>query len=188
MATNADYARVGVTGAAFVADLGTTLPTDLAAPGTGFVDLGYMSEDGLTESRTEDRAEFTPWQETTPIRTEITGATKTFSITCWETNAAVVSLYYQTPTTDMTETTGVVSFDEQGRPAPDPRVFIFDVFDGDRQRRFICPRAEVTARGDIQYAAGNIVGYPLTISAYPGSDGVSIRRIFDEGWALPVVV
>jgi len=185
VAINAALARVGVTGAAFVANLGATLPTGLAVPGTGWTDLGAISEDGLTEARDEDRAEFTPWQSTQPIRTEITSATKTFSFTCWESSAAVISLYYQTPTASMTANAGVVTLEEAARHAPDPRAFIFDIFDGANQRRFILPRAEVTGRGDITYSSGEMVGYELTVTAYPGTDGVSIRRLFSEGWALP---
>jgi hypothetical protein len=185
MAINADLARVGVTGAGFVAPLATALPAALAVPGTGWVDLGAISEEGLTETRSEDRVEFTPWQSTSPIRTEVTSTTKAFTFTCWESSAAVNSLYYQTPIASMTTATGVVSFDEAARPVQDIRAFIFDIFDGTNQRRFILPRAEVTERGDIQYASGNMIGYPLTVTALPGTDGISIRRLFKEGWTTP---
>lgn len=186
MAINSALARVGVTGTAFVAPLATTIPTALAVPGTGWADLGAISEDGLSESRDEDRAEFTPWQSVSPIRTEITSASKTFSFTCWESSAQVISLYYQTPTTSMTTATDVVSFDEAARPSPMYRMFIFDIFDGTNQRRIVCPRAEVTERGDITYSSGEMIGYEFTVTAYPGTDGVAVRRLFKEGWTVPV--
>ena len=184
MAINSALARVGVTGAAFVAPISTTLPTGLAVPAGTYTDLGAISDEGLTETRSEDRQEWTPWQSTSPIRTEITSATKTFQITCWESKKETISLYYQVPVADMVEATGVVSFDEPARPEQDVRLWLFDVFDGANQRRFICPRAEVTERGDIVYASAEMIGYQMTITAYPGADGYSIRRLFAEGWVL----
>lgn len=190
MAINAALARVGVTGAAFTAPLGTAIPAAFDAPAAPWVDLGAISEEGLSEGRDEDRQEWTPWQSVSPIRTELTTSTKTFSFTAWETSATTVSLYYQVPVASMTNVaagTGNVppahvTFDEAARPKPDPRAWIFDIFDGDNRRRFILPRAEVTDRGEITYASAELIGYQLTITAYPGSDGVSIRRRFMEGW------
>lgn len=182
MAINSALARVGVTGAAWTAPLGTAAPVGLADPGEGYVDLGAISDGGLSESRSEDRTGFTPWQSTSPWRTEITSSEKTFKFTAWESSAAVTSLYYQTPISAMTTTSGVVSFDDQARPTQDVRVFLFDIFDGDNQRRFFLPRAEVTDRGDITYASGDMIGYEMSVTAYPGTDGIAIRRLFKEGW------
>ncbi|MFC5992950.1 hypothetical protein ACFQE5_01845 [Pseudonocardia hispaniensis] len=186
MALNATLARLGVTGMIMVAPTGTTVPTDLAAWGVGWADLGYISDDGLTESPDEDKAEFTPWQSNTPIRVETTRSTKTFQFTCWETNVNTVSLYYQVPASAMT-TTGtapdqIVSFNEQGKPARDLRAFGFDIIDGNYQRRIILPLAEVTERGEVVYKSDELIGYQMTVTAYPGTDGISIKRLFKEGW------
>lgn len=190
MPINSALARVGVTGVAFVAPKGTTFPavtTTLPVPGAPFVDLGAISEDGLTEARDEDRTDFRPWQSLSPIRSEITGTTRTFQATFWETKKETVSLYYQVPVASMTETgagSGIFTFTEGAKPPQDVRAWIFDIFDGTNQRRFECPLAEVTDRGDIVYASAELVGYNLTLTAYPGADGVSIRRYFKEGWTL----
>lgn len=187
MATNAELARLGVTGALYVAPLGTVAPTDLSAWGAGWVDLGYISDDGVTEAVSEDRQDFTPWQESTPIRTDVTGSTLTFHATLWESKAATISLYYRVSEADMT-TTGsapdqVVSFSQAGKPARDVRAFGIDVVDGTYHRRIVLPYAEVTERGDITYKSDTLIGYEVTITAYPGSDGVSVKRLFKEGWA-----
>lgn len=187
MALNAELARLGVTGAVRVAALGTTAPTDLTAWGAGWHDLGYISDDGVTESAEEDSETFTPWQASTPIRTEITSSTKTFSFTCWESNAQTVSLYYRVPVEEMVDNgSGLITFDEKGKPKRDLRAFGIDVIDGSYQRRFILPYAEVTERGEITYVSNELIGYELTITAYPGQDEVAVRRMFQEGWTLPV--
>ena len=54
-------------------------------------------------------------------------------------------------------------------------------------RRIIIPYGEVTERGDISYKSDEMIGYEITISAYPSSDGVSVRRLFQEGWTPAAV-
>lgn len=184
MALNSELARLGVTGALRVAPVGTAAPTGMDTWTDGWIDLGYISDDGITESVDEDTEDFTPWQSSTPIRTEITRSTKTFSLTLWETSAATVSLYYRVPEADMsTSADGVVEFTEGGKPARDLRSFGIDVIDGTYHRRIILPQAEVTERGDITYKSDTMIGYEITISAYPDRNGVAVRRSFSEGWS-----
>ncbi|MFI0469296.1 hypothetical protein ACH347_34925 [Saccharopolyspora sp. 5N102] len=189
MAVNAELARLGVTGALRTGPVGTTAPTDLGTWASGMVDLGYISEDGITESSDEDKQEFTPWQSSTPIRTEITRSTKTFQATLWESNFNTISLYYRVGLEDMTQTgTGadaVVSFAEKGKPKRDLRAFGIDVIDGTYHRRIFLPYAEVTERGEITYKSDTLIGYQVTITAYPGADEISVLRLFKEGWTLP---
>lgn len=190
MALDATLARLGVTGMVMTGPIGTTIPTDLGAWSTGWDDCGYISDDGLTESLNEDSEQFTPWQSATPIRVEVTSSTKTFQFTCWESNWTTVSLYYRVEPEDVTVSgtapDQIVSFDEEGRPRRMLRAFGFDVIDGNYHRRAICPMAEVTERGDVVYKSDELIAYELTVTAYPGSDGVSIKRFFQEGWAPPV--
>lgn len=186
MATDAELARLGVTGALYVAPTGTTAPTDLGAWGVGWVDLGYISDDGVTESLNEDRQDFTPWQSAVPIRTEVTSSVMTFSATLWESKAATVSLFYRVAEDDMTVTgttpNEIVSFNQAGKPARDTRAFGIDVIDGTYHRRIVLPFAEITERGDVSYKSDTLIGYEVTITAYPGTDGISAKRLFKEGW------
>ncbi len=192
MALNDANARVGTSGYVFTAPLGTAGPaaTNWFEPWpTGWVDLGYIGDGGLTESRNEDRQEWTPWQSDTPIRTQVTSATKTFAFQCWETNGATVALYYQITTTGMTAgatlNAGAVSFNDVGRPAVQRRAFGFDVVDGTNARRFWVPSGEVSARGDIQYVTSDLIRYDFTVTAYAGSDNIAVKRFFKEGWTIP---
>lgn len=186
---NSALARVGVTGIIWKAPLGSTFPvisTALTAPAAPFVDLGAVSDEGLTETRSSERTDFTPWQSTSAFRTVVTSAEKAFNFTLWQTQKETVGLYYEVPESVMTETatgSGIITFDEADRPVAVPAAWVFDIFDGSNQRRFECPRLEARPNGDIVYGPANIVGYPLTAIAYP-VDGVSIRRYFKEGWDL----
>jgi hypothetical protein len=179
MASNSLAALVGASGVAFTADVGSAAPTALDALPVAYADLGYISQDGMTAAVDEERQSWTPWGALSPIRTQVTSSTKTYAITAWETNRTVLSLYHKVPVTDLAAdaTTGIVEFGESDKPAPDRRSFVFDIFDGDANRiRIYIPLGEVTERGDVVYKSDDLVGYPMTISAYPGPDGKSVFR------------
>lgn len=187
MALNPTLTRLGVTGATRVAPVGTVAPTDMAAWPTGWADLGYISDDGVTEDRDEDQETFIPWQSNSPIRTETTSATETFQATFWETNFHVISLYYRKGAGEMTAgPDGLVSFPVGGKPKRDLRAFGIDVIDGIYQRRIILPYAEVTTRGGLTYVSNSLIGYECTVTAYEGTDGISTLRLFKEGWGIPL--
>lgn len=185
---DAELARLGVTGALRTGPLGSTLPVSMTAWAAPIKNLGYISDDGITESRSEERTDFTSWQSLTPIRTEITSRQTTFQTTLWETNWDTISLYYQVGLDDVTlDDTGaidVVIFDEKGKPKRDLRVFGVDVVDDVYARRAIIPYGEVTERGDIIYRSNTLIGYEVTITAYSGPDGIAVRRMFMEGWTV----
>lgn len=193
MALNSELARLGVTGAFYTGPMGTTAPSTTAIDvwPAGMVDLGYISDDGITEARDEDSEEFVPWQSSTPIRTETTKSTLTFAATLWESKWDTISLFYRVGLSEATQTgTGaesVVSFMEKGKPARDLRCFGIDVIDGTYHRRIFLPMAEVSERGELSYKSDTLIGYEVTITAYPGQDGFSALRIFKEGWELPAV-
>ena len=63
MALESDNVRVGVTGAIYVAPLGTTLPTSSQASlNAAFEDLGYMDESGVAELINEQITNLKAWQ------------------------------------------------------------------------------------------------------------------------------
>src|SRR5690606_39474609 len=65
----------------------------------------------------------------------------------------------------------LVTFAESGVSTPDRRSWLFDVYDGNVWERFFVPEGEITERGEITYAQGEMVGYEWTISTYPDAAG-----------------
>lgn len=178
MTSNAQLALVGASGVGYTAPLGTAAPTDFSALPATWSDFGYISQDGMTQAVDENRQSWTPWGQLSPIRTQVTSSTKTYAVTCWETNKTVLGMYYKVDSTALTaDTNGIISFNEQDKPAPDRRAFVFDILDGsDNKIRIYIPLGEVTEKGNVVYKSDDLVGYPLTVSAYPGTDGVSVKR------------
>lgn len=180
MPSDADLALVGATGVAYTAPVGTAAPLGFAALAATWKELGYISQDGLTGAVSEERQTWTPWGQLSPIRTQVTSSTKTFAITAWETNPVILGLYYKAADADLVpdSTTNVITFAESDRPAPDRRAFLFDIADGLNLMRIYIPEGEVTEKGDVVYKSDDLVGYPLTMSAYPDGAGHSTYRSF----------
>lgn len=73
MAKDADKVVVAATGTVYVAAVGTTPPTDATASlAGGFVDLGYVSEDGVTVTIGKNVEELRAWQSAEPVRRIVT--------------------------------------------------------------------------------------------------------------------
>jgi hypothetical protein len=181
--------RVGYGGKVYVAPVGTVAPTTLSAAwGVGWTDLGYISDDGLTEGSDQDRNEFYAWGADAPVRTQITRNVTTFGMTFIETKGEVLSIYYATPYTAMTSTgtttAQFLTFIQGTQQAPDVRALGIDIIDGTRAFRFIIPRCEVSDKGDITYAKEDLMGYEVTFTGLLASDGTVMTRMYGQV-ALP---
>src|SRR4051812_6884549 len=78
----------------FVAPKGTTGPTTLAAPPVGFVELGWLSEDGIDLARDGNKVEFNGFQGGAIVRTKKTSAKDTFKFICLQETATTLGLAY----------------------------------------------------------------------------------------------
>lgn len=181
----ADVARIGTTGALRFADKGATMPVGLAAFGATWNDGGWISDEGITENRETDTTPFTPWQSNSPIRVATTSDTISWETVLWTTSFANISLFYKVKAADMEETDDVISFVDGEIKDQDLRAFGIDIIDGVYARRFLVPLGEVTERGSQTYNKGELIGYPVTVTAYPGAEGWSVKRLFKEGWSIP---
>lgn len=164
MALSADNVRVAVTGGIFVAPTGTTLPTDPDEVLDGeFDDLGYVGEEGITEAQASDVTDILAWQNSAVVRKVQTSHDLTYALTLIETKTEVLETFYGPLDGAVVEVTG----DQLGRKS-----FVIDVVDGEHDIRIVVPEGQVTERGDITYANGEAIGYPITITAYPDDSGV----------------
>lgn len=180
-----ELVRLGVTGALRTAPKGSTAPTGMEAYETPWVDLGWISDEGITENRETDTTPFTPWQSNSPIRVATTSEVISWETVLWSNSFDTISLYFKTLAEDMEETDGVVSFVDGDIKDRDMRAFGIDVIDGPYARRALIPNGEVTERQGLVYRKDELIGLGVTITAYPGAEGWSVKRFFKEGWSLP---
>lgn len=178
MAQTIDEVRVGVDGVVSSAPKGTTAPTAVdSALGAGWVDLGYVSEDGVTESNATTTEKVRAWQRNAVVRTLITEGETTFACTLLQTNADTLKEYYGLETADINTTSGsFVSSATVDRPH---RSYVIDVIDGDELIRKYLPDGQITEVGDQVFQNGAPIGYEVTITAYDDATlGGSVKHFF----------
>ena len=165
MALNASNVRVGVTGAIYKAPLKTAAPANAtAAIDARFKDLGYISEDGVTQTIDSDKSEIKAWQNGDIVRTIQTSHNVSFQFTLIETSEEVLKLYYADPNATATavKVTGAQSAHDS---------YVLDVLDGDKTIRIVIPDGQVTERGEITYKTDEAIGYQVTVTASPDATG-----------------
>lgn len=183
MALDSSKVRVAVSGEVLVGATTATAPTGTGGATTGFTGLGYVSEDGVTETRDRSADDIKAWQNAATVRTVITDATLTYSFTLLETKKETVELFYGTTVT-AAATDGdfvIVPSNTGGRKS-----FIIDVVDGAELRRIYIPEGEVTEVGDVVYASGEPIGYEVTITAYKNTTLNGNARVWATALKTPV--
>lgn len=174
MALDSDNVRVAVTGAVYVAPTGSTAPTDSStALDAAFIDLGYVSADGIAETIDRTTNQIRSWQNGSLVREVTSEGTYMVELTFIETKLEVLELYYGATITD-----GAVSIDPTttgGRKS-----FVIDVVDGDVIERTYIPAGEVTSVGERTLASGEAIGYQVSITAYADTDSTTFKKFFSE--------
>jgi hypothetical protein len=75
-------------------------------------------------------------------------------------------------------TGSLLSLTDDTTGALDVRSWVFDMLAGTNHIRFYVPRGEITARKNPVYKTDTLIEYGVTITAYPTSSGVSVKRAF----------
>lgn len=175
MTLNATNVRVAVTGAVYVGPSGATAPTDASATlAATLKDLGYVSEDGVTETRERSSETVRAWQGAAKVRDVVTESAMTYTFALIETKKETVELFYGS----LVDANGAISIDPSktgGRQA-----FVIDVIDGDSFIRIWVADGEVTEVGDQVYASGEPIGYEVTITCYPNASGVAAKKFYSD--------
>jgi len=182
MTLDATQVRVGISGELYKAALGSTAPTDATtALDAAFVGLGYVSEDGVTESWDDSVDDIVAWQGATTVRSATTESTSSLELTLIQTSAAVLEAFHRGSTVTEPEV-GEYQIDVVPINA-DPSAWVLDVVDGTKLIRIYVGNGEVVERGEIMYANGEPIGYPLTIRCYPDASGNLMQKFSnDDAW------
>lgn len=170
-ATNVSTGKPKISGAVYRAPLGTSLPTDATTSLSGsFVCLGYVSEDGLENANDMDVSAIKAWGGMIVYRS-LTELNDNFSLTLIESeNVDVLKAVYGSNN---------VTIDGSGNATvavkaedPEEAVWVFDLaLRNNRAKRIVIKDGAITAREAITYNDSDPIGYGITISAYPDSNG-----------------
>lgn len=159
-----------VAGAVYRAPLGTALPTDAAtALAAAFVDMGYISEDGVTNSNSPETEKIRAWGGQTVLIVS-TEKPDTFKLTFLESlNSNVLQSVYGAG--NVTVGTNTISVKANAAELEN-YVYVIDFAMRDGAlKRTVIPVGALSELGDIVYKDDEAVGYEVTLDCLPDSEG-----------------
>lgn len=184
MGTVAANVNVAITGAVYASGAGDepdAPTTAISALDMLFADLGYISDDGVTEAYDDNTTEIKAWQGGATVRVITSSSTATLKFMVIENKREALELYHKGSV--------VVSDGASGYkmdvmvPSPDRRSFVVDVIDGNDHERIYVADGEVSDRSDIVYKTDTEIGYEVTVTMYP-VNGVVCTKFSDKAsWA-----
>lgn len=163
--------------AVFAAPLGTPLPTSATASlNAAFVDLGWVSEDGVTNTITRDVTRHKAWGGET-VKTTQDNYTETVKFALLESSADVLKVVYGAD--NVVESNGAVAVQHSSLQL-ERQSFVVDFIDGDRVGRILIREGLVTEIGDVRYSHKDMTMYDLTVDVYKPADGsTAVATFFD---------
>ena len=181
--TNVSTAKGVAGGYFFSAPIGTALPQSYDDTlDSAFVDLGFLSDDGLAMSNEEDSEDFHDLNGDT-IYSASSSRTETLTCTLVETKAATLKEFWGQD--NVTDENGLITETHTSKDRPS-RVYVFDFVlrDGRRGRLIVC-NGKVTEIGEETYVSSELLGREITVTANAGADGWSVRRFIESTETQP---
>jgi len=170
-ATNVSAAKPPVGGALYVAPAGTNLPTDATtALANTYISLGYISEDGLTNSNSPSVEWIKAWggDNVLPVygSREDTYALKLIEAL----NLDVLKTVYGSSNIVGTALSSGITV-KHNNDNQTSYVFVVETVMKGAVKRIVIPSGSITALEDIVYSDSDALGYGITIGAVPDTNG-----------------
>jgi hypothetical protein len=170
-ASNVSTGKPKVGGAIFVAPAGTAVPTDATTPLAGaFVNLGYVSEDGLTNTVATDTNDIKAWGGST-VLTQQTSYKETFSFGLIEQRESALAQYYGPENVEV-DGDGNITVKHNANTLPEQVAVVETVLADGRIQRTVIPKAKMSDRsGDVTRTDGDAITYPIVWDTSPDANG-----------------
>lgn len=176
MAQNTSYtsaAKPKATGAIYRAPVNTAVPTsaDSTLDPTKFTCLGYVSEDGVTNSNSRESEALKAWGGDTVLTIQ-TDYTDTFNFKLIEVlNSEVLKTVYGESNVSGSDLSTGISVQANSKE-PIQYLWVIDmIMNNDALKRIVIPRGKVSEVGDTTYSSSELIAYDTTITAVPDASG-----------------
>lgn len=175
-ASNVTTGKPSLAGAIYRATItsGLVLPTDAATQMSTLADfkaLGYVSEDGVTNSNSPESSNIKAWGGDTVLSVQ-TAKDDTFAFTLLEVmDENVLKAIYGEANVAKDTSTGAITIKANSTEQTEAAWVIDMALKGGKKKRIVIPSAKITEVGEIAYTDSDAVGYEVTITAVPDDDG-----------------
>ena len=177
------------TGAIMCAPVGTELPDlDDIKPsgvtiGEDFEDAGYANEDGVTLTPDMSTNSIKEWGGAV-VRTVLEEFNGTIAFTLIQTDETAFKMAFGDD--NVTAQAATAEHGNQlkagiGATLPDAKAWVFKMKDGAARMLICLPNAQVTTLDEVTFNATDPIGWAITLSCYPDSNGKSIYILTDDG-------
>lgn len=169
---NVTAGKPKVSGHVFRAPIGTAIPTDaVTALNQAFVDLGYISEDGLTNANSPETETILAWGGT-PVLHTTTSKDDTFTATFISSmNPEVLKMVYGDENVTGTDVATGITVAANAKDLTDYIYVIEMIAKGNVAHRVVLPSAKPTEIGEISYTDSEAVGYEVTLGCTADASG-----------------
>lgn len=169
-ASNVSAGKPKPTGAIHIAPKGTTLPTSTADVLTGFSDLGYCSDDGLTNGTNLEVQKIKAWGGDTVLVIQ-SSKEDTFTFKLIEVkNVDVLKFVYGSSNVSGDLTTGL-TINVNNTDVEEVSIVIDMIMSENTAKRIVIPTAKISEVSDIVYGDEEAVGYETTVDCIPDASG-----------------
>jgi hypothetical protein len=163
VAKDSDNIKIAANGSLWVAPVGSTLPVDATtALNVAFVDVGYLTEDGITITPSQDMTVIRSWQSYVPTRRVTNTRDLTVAGVMQEFKRSNLVLAMGGGSTGMAS--GIVTYTPPSPGgAPYERAVVVEWQDGTAQFRLVVPRMLVSELGAITLRRSEEAKLPFTL-------------------------
>ena len=183
---NVYAAEPSASGAAFIAPLGTALPTAVDTPlDAAFAGLGYVGEDGITETseRSTDEKKDMGGRTVKILQTEYNHSFK--FVLLESLNADVLKTIYGEANVSVTPANALhgtqVTVTKTSKKLPH-KAWVFDTIDSELGAKYrnVVADAQVISVGDITLASSDTIEYEVELKVFE-SNGAYVKTYTDDG-------
>lgn len=182
-ANNVSAAKPGISGAIYCGPKTAELPTTADGALAGFTCLGYISEDGITNSNTRESDTFKAWGGDT-VLTSQTSYTDTFNFKLLEVlNKDVLKTVFGADNVSGDIASGI-TVNANSKELVSFAWVIDMIMRDDTLNRIVIPNGKISEIGDITYSSSDLTAYDVTVTAFPDGSG---NTHYEYKKASPVV-